>query len=447
MIAAIAILASILADAVMFGTLAEVIAAGYANDPHAMGLWGFGLVALAGYGVPRILEGFDLDDRVATGITGGMGLLIIYALVRVHSAGDIALWDLSWISNFMEDAQGTAETGGHALMATILLIATWARTTLRAGDEIEMESIPRSFALPFALVTVFVVFGALTDRSGEVGRAGAAFYALAIVSLACSQLALSGATYGEVRAGGTAGIILAATGGVAVVGLLLVGLFTAVLGPIIGPIISNTVEWTLTIVLTPFAWLLTKLFEALFAGANPFPDVAEVTRRTSEEAGNPDSEERSTAGKAGLFLMRMLALLVFLSLAALFVTVFVRLRNRRATRVEDGHAVGVAGNFREDLGSMFRSLFRRAPARPEGHASTEATRLYLEVLARAESAGHTRPDGETASEFAPELKETFATPVTDDITRAFEAARYGGREPDERALAELRQRWTQETTH
>jgi hypothetical protein len=34
--------------------------------------------------------------------------------------------------------------------------------------------------------------------------------------------------------------------------------------------------------------------------------------------------------------------------------------------------------------------------------------------------------------------------VTDDITAAFESARYAGRELDARTIAELRQRWVTE---
>jgi hypothetical protein len=377
-------------------------------------------------------------------ITGAGGLFLIYALVRITTAGDIAVWDLAWIRDFLQSAASTADRGGHAITASVLLLATWARTSLGASDDIEMESFPRSFALPFAFVTAFVVVGAITDRSGEVGRAGAGFYALAIMSLACSQLALSGATFGEMRAGSTAGVILLATGGVAVVGLLVIGLFTAVLGPIVGPVISSGTQWILTIVLTPFAWALTKLFEFLFAGASPFEGLTEATRQTTQDAGKPKPEEHSAAGEAGLFMLRMVALLLFFAVAAAIVTVFVRLQKRRNTAIVDGREVGIAGNFRDDLGSMFRSLFRRPPHREPGYASTEATRLYLEVLGRAESAGHNRPAGETASEFAPELQQAFATPVTDDITRAFEAARYGGREPDPRTVDELRRRWLEE---
>jgi hypothetical protein len=442
MIGRLAILASLLAEGLIFGTLAELLAASYErSDPHAVSAWAFCVVAVAGYGIPRLVEGFELSPRRGYALTGILGVLVIYALLRITLFGDIAVWQIGWIGDFLSDAQSTAEEGGHAIMGGILLIATWARATLRSADEIEMESIPRSVAVPFALVTTFVVLGAATDRSGEVGRVGAAFYVMAILSLVCSQLAMSGATFGELRAGSTAAILLAGTGVLAVVGLLFIALVTSVLGPYIGPVISKATQVTLTIILTPFAWVLTRIFEALFAGANPFPNITQNAAEVSREAGNPDEANPSAASKASLFLMRTVALLVMLAVVALLMTVFVRLRKRSADRLVDGREASAIGDLRTDLGSMYRSLLGRRKPREPGEASTEATRLYLEVLAKAEQSGHGRPTGETAREFAPVLNQTFATPVTDDITKAFEAARYAGREPDARTIEELRRRW------
>ncbi len=445
MIAAIAIGASLLADGFMFAVIAELLAAGYdGSDQHAFGIWAFAAVAIAGYILPRAVEGFDIDQRKGHAITVGVGLTLIYLLVRVEGSGDVAIWDLSWIADFLSNAEQTTQRGGHSLAGAILLLATWARSTLRSGDEVEMESIPRSFSIPFAVVTTVIILGAATDRSGEVGRAGAAFYTMAILSLASSQLAMSGATFGEVRAGSTAGVLLGGTAVVAVVGLLLIGLVTTLLGPTIGPLISKGVEWTLTLILTPFAWILEKIFSALFGGKNPFPELTDTAVKRSTEAANPDEKGHSAAGEAGLFVMRAFALLAFFAFVGLLVTVFVRLRKSRVAETGDAGQGAAAGNFRDDLGSMFRSLFRRKPSREEGFASTETTRLYLEVLGRAEKAGHTRPGGDTAREFAPELKATFTSSVTDDITFAFESARYAGREPDVRTLAELRRRWETE---
>ena len=446
MIGRLAILAALLAEGLVFGTVAELLAASYdSSDPHAVSAWAFCFVALSGYGIPRLVEGFDLSPRTGYVLTGVLGTVVIYSLLRITLYGDIAIWQLGWIGDFLSDAQTTAEKGGHTITGAILLIATWARATLRSADEIEMESIPRSVAVPFALVTTFVVLGAVTDRSGEVGRVGAAFYVAAILSLTCSQLAMSGATFGELRAGGTAAVLLAGTAIVAVVGLVIITLVTTVLGPIVGPIISKTVQITLTIILTPFAWVLTALFDALFAGANPFPNITEQVANTSRDAADPSAAEQSQASKVSLFFMRTLALVVMLGVVALLMTVFVRLRKRSADRLLDGRESSAIGDLRTDLGSMFRSLMGRRKAREPGEATTEATRLYLEVLARAEQTGHARPTGETAREFAPVLNQTFATPVTDDITKAFEAARYAGREPDARTIEELRRRWEQNT--
>lgn len=445
MIGAAAVAALLIADALVFGTFAELLAAGYDGEsPDAISAWAFVLVGVAGYGIPRFIEGFELEARRAYAITGAAGVLLIYLLVRVSVAGDVALWDLGWVADFLRDAQTTAERGGHAIVAATLLTAAWARANMRSADEIEMETVARTVAVPFIVVTAIVVVGAATDRSGEVGRAGAAFYAFAILALACSQLSLSGATFGEVRAGSTAGILLAGTAGVALLTLLLIGLATSVLGPVLGPAIGTVTEWTLTILLTPFAWVLTWIFETVLQGNNPFPNLPQNVVNTSEAAGDPDSGERSAVSKAGLFLARTIALLALVALVAFVATVFVRIRNRQRARVADGRETATAGDLRGDLGSMFRSLFHRRGHASPGQATTEATRLYLEVLAKAEREGHGRPEGETAREFAPVLHETFATSVTDDITRAFETARYAGREPDARAIEDLRRRWQQE---
>ncbi len=441
MISRVAATSLLLAEAMVVAAFAEFLAATYSGPmPHAVAAWAFGLAALAGFGVPRFVEGFELSAGKAYAITGAVGLLLIYTLTRITVVGDIAVWDLSWIGDFLRDSQEAAERGGHAIVGAVLLLVVWARANMRAADEIEMETMPRLVTAPFAIATIVVILGAMGDRSGEVGRAGAAFYVFAVLALVCSQLSMSGATYGEMRAGSTAGILLAGTAAAALVVLLLIGLFVAVLGPVLGPVISASVKWTLTIILTPFAWVLTWFFDLIFRGASPLPDIQEQVATRSQEASHPDGE-KSTATRVSAFFMRMVALTLMIGGAALVATVFARMRRRQRQREDEGREVSAIGDLRNDLGSMFRSLFRRQPARSPGEARTEATRLYLEVLAKAESRGHPRDSGATAREFAPVLQDTFADPVTDDITRAFEAARYAGREPDARVLAELRQRW------
>ena len=236
MIARVATASLLLAEAMVVATFAEFLAASYSGSmPHAVAGWAFAITALAGFAVPRFVEGFDLPAGRAYAITGAVGLLLIYALTRITVVGDIAIWDLSWIGDFLRDSQEAAQRGGHAIVGAVLLLVVWARANLRAADDIEMETMPRLVTIPFAITTAVVILGAMGDRSGEVGRAGAAFYVFAVLALVCSQLSLSGATYGDMRAGGTAGILLAGTAAVALAALLVIGLFVAVLGPVIGP--------------------------------------------------------------------------------------------------------------------------------------------------------------------------------------------------------------------
>lgn len=441
MIARFAVVSLLLAEAFVVATFAEFLAATYGSEmPHAVAAWAFGLMALAGYGLPTFLAGFEISERKALALVGVAGLLLAYLLVRVTVVGDVAVWDLAWIGDFLGDSQEAAQRGGHAMVGAVLLLVVWARANLRAADEIEMETLARSLTLPFAIVTIVVVLGAMGDRSGEVGRAGAAFYLFAVLALVCSQLSLSGATFDEMRAGSTAGILLAGAAAASLVVLLIIALVVGVLGPTLGPVIGAAVRWTLTIVLTPVAWVLTWFFELLFRGANPFPDIQEQVINRSQEAADPKGSE-STATRVSAFAMRVVALTLMVALAALIATVFARMRRRSRQRDLDGREVGTAGDLRSDLGAMFRSLFRRHTTLRAGESTTEATRLYLEVLERAEAGGHERGTGATAREFAPVLHEVFADPVTDDITRAFELARYAGREPDARTLADLRRRW------
>ena len=85
-------------------------------------------------------------------------------------------------------------------------------------------------------------------------------------------------------------------------------------------------------------------------------------------------------------------------------------------------------------------MFRR-DGDGERHRGSGIHALYHAVLDDARKEGRSRADSETASEFAPALQSLFHNNATDDITRAFEQARYAGRPPAPQELAELERRW------
>ena len=438
MIANTAIAALLSSEAIGFYLAAELIAAGYHGKPvHAVAGWMFVVVALAAFGLPRLLEGYGLSPRRMQAIVGIVGMLLIYAIVRYTVAGDIALWELSWVGEFIR-GNTDPSAGGRAFFAAMLLIALWARTSIRFRDEVEVESITRQVGVPFAVVTLLMLAGTGTSRAPEIARAGAAFYALAVVALAMSQLSLSGATIGHVRSGGITAVLLASTVGVVLAGLLIAGLVFGLLGPLLGPAIGRVVTNVLTIVLTPFSWLLSNFFKLLFSGSSGLPNLNPAAG-PAQKPGAPEGAY-SPAHKFAIDALRGLALLIVIGAAAGGIWLFIRLRNRVRGAHREDHAVGAAGSFGDDVRDLFGALFHRGPSRGSGSAS-EMAKLYLEVLRRAEQNGQPRIPGETPAEIAPRLTTTFRTQVTDDITRAFEEARYAGREPDPRTLAELQQRW------
>lgn len=440
MIRAVAIAASLAAEALAVYTLAEAMAGGYeAGHRHAMGAWAFILIGMVAFVLPLGVQVVGLSRRGAYVATGITAFVVLYGILRIEFAGDFALWNFSWAGDFVRDADETLRRGSPATMAAILGVALWVRSAIRSADDIDLELIPRSVGIPFAAVTLILVVAAASDRSAEVARGGAAFYAVAVVALACSQLSLSGATIGDLRAGGVTAVLLGGTIAVTLACVAVFGVLFAVLGPIVGPILGDIVETVLTIILTPPAWLLSKLFRAILGNTNPFEGLKPITMSGARQAGEGEADGSSPWSQAAVYALRALALVAVLAAVAGIVLFFARVRRRVSEARQEAAAAGSAGGLGEDARAVLRALFRRRHA--DGPGGEGAIRLYREVLDQAERAGYPRQPGETPEEYAPTLETAFHAPVTDEITAAFEQARYAGREPDARTLADLEQRW------
>lgn len=440
MIAALAIAASLAAEALALYTFAELVAVSYSDvHAHAVGAWALVLVSLAAYVAPRFTEGNIESPRRAQLALAGFAAVLLYALVRIEFAGDLALWDFGWVAGFLQDPEQALSNGAEALLGTVFLGAMWVRSSLRSSQEVDLDLLPRQVGVPFAAVTLFVVFGAMGDRAGEVGRAAAAFYACAVLALAFSQLSRSGATIGDVRAGGVTAALLGGTAALVALGLLVAGVLLAWLGPVLGPPLGAGLEYVLTIIVTPFAWLLEKFFAMLFQGHDPFSNFKQTATDLTKQPNSAGNQE-SGWQLAGAYVVRGLALIVFAAIVGGVIWYVARLRRRMKAREQQDVVTAAAGSIGEDARALLRGLFRRGqPEQPIRGAGM--TRLYREVLLKAERQGLDRAPGKTPSELAPALNDQFRDPVTDEITWAFEQARYAGREPDARTLEELRRRW------
>ncbi len=435
------IAALIAAEGVAVYVFAEWLAAGYSGaDVHAVGVWAFILIALIAYWLPDFLRGIGFEERNGQAMATVTGVLFLYAILRLEFAHDFALWDMRWAGDFIRDPDATAKAGSHIFAGGILLIVTWVRASLKALDEIELETVSRKVALPFAVVTLLVVLAAAGDRGAEVGRGAILFYGLEVLALACSQLALSGATIGEVRAGGVISVILGATVGAVVVGLIVLSLALTFFGPIVGPPIEAVLNGVLTVTLTPLAWLLEKIFRAFAGDGNPLANLAPppTTFEKSKEAVGSDGGHPFWYD-AGVFLLRGALLIVIVAAVGGSIWLVTKLRKRALELRPAAADASAAGSLGDDARALWRSFFRGG--KQHSGAAQGVARLYYDVLERAEHDARPRLAGETANEFAPVLSETFRSDVTDDITRAFVEARYAGREPDARVLEELERRW------
>lgn len=436
MIGRLAIALTVAAEALAVYTLAEWAAAGSSRVHEAVPGILFVAVALAAFGLLRGLEELDLPRVANAAVAAAATFVALYAPLRLTYAGDLALWNLSWVGDAMTHFERTAREGGPEIIAAMLLIGVWIRTSFRAGEDIELELVPRSLGIPFIAVTAMVVIGAASDRSGEIARAGVAFYGVAVLALACSQLALSGATFGDLRAGGITASLLGGTAGVTVACVVVFGALFGFAGPIIGPILGRAVELVLTVLLTPVAWVVEQILRLLLSNAHT-PDIVNNARDAANQSRTSSGHDTSLGQRIGVYVMRAVALAVILGGTALLVAWFMRRRRHPRAGSPSAGERGGAGGLASDLRSLFRrgGHDRSAPA----DGSTPARRLYLEALERAARSGHPREPAVTPEEFAPRL--ALHTPVSGDITSAFQQSRYAGREPDEATVTELRHRW------
>ncbi len=442
MIAASAMAAALLADALALAALSSTVSLVFARGSPSAGFPLLVALLLAGFFVPRF-AGAWLEPARATLAAAATALAFVLTAASLAAAGDLRAWTFGWLADFYRDPEQTMEAGAPMLAAVLLFAAAWARGAARAEQDFELEHHPRTMVLPFTVVVSSAVLGAGSAQAGDLATLTAGFVAAAVVSLALSQLALGGATLGTLRSGGVTAALLAGVVTVAFAAFVLFGIAARYLGPIVGPPLGAAAERALIILLTPVAWVLTALFERLFSGVDPLQGLERILERPATEQPGGSAGEPSLPERVGLFGIRTAALLLFGALVAGLVLAWTRARRRYAALRERPARGEGTGSLREDMLGLLRGWRpgRRSPGGDPG--ASAAARLYFDLLQDADRRGHPRRPSLTPHEFAPELHETYRSDVAVDITELFEEARYGGREPNPRAVAELEARWRQ----
>ena len=447
MIRHVALVLLLAAEALAFYTVGEVVMRIFPEASNELvSAPGFIVVAFVSFFAPAVLDWFGVGTGKRAAAVGVIGLLLLYGALRLQYASDLALWDFGWLVDFVLRTGTVRDYVAPVLTSSVLLALLWAWAAWRSRSGVWIENAPRSLAIPFALVTLALLLTAASEQAEIVTRGGVVFYGVALAALACSQLSQSGASMGSLRSGGVTTALLAGTAAFAVVGVLLVGIL---LDPLIdvlsGPVsaVGRAVAWFVTYaIFLPIAWVLTHFFEFIFSllGAGesePAEIQAPVPPETAEGAAQDTGE--STASRVARYSLAAGSIFLGVAVVAALIFILAVLRRRAGERGPEASEAESAGSLGEDLRGAARNLFRRGEHRePAGEG---VTRLYLEVLESARREGTPRADAQTPHEFAPVLISAFHRDVTDEITAAFEYARYAGRPPDESTLADLRRRW------
>ncbi|GIW12611.1 MAG: hypothetical protein KatS3mg062_0050 [Tepidiforma sp.] len=438
MIGAAAVGLALLADALALACAGSIAGAAFPEGSPSAGLPAILVLLAAGFAGPRLV-GAAVDPRRGSVYLTGVAFALILTAVSLEATGSLSGWTFRWLLDFYRDPEATMETGAPAVVTVLLLAGAWARGAQRAEQDFDLELHPRTLVVPFAVVIVSVLLGAGSSEAGALATLASGYFAAAVASLALSQLALGGATLGSLRAGGLAGGLVAGTAGAALAIFVVFGILAPWLGPVVLPPVGRALEAVLIVLLTPLAWLLTELFERLLHGVDPFAGLERVVERQGQPR-EPGQGDTSVAEQVGLFGLRTLALVAFTSVLLGILLVWTRARRRYITLREAVARSRTEGSLREDLLAL---LGRRPRDRGVGYRNVndEVVRLYLDVLHDAGRRGRRRAPAQTPHEFAPVLHDTFASPLTDDITRMFEEARYAGRTPDPERVREAASSW------
>ena len=308
MIGALAVAALLAAEALavyVFGELLSVIL--NESNREIVSAPVFVGFAFTAYFAPRVVDRFVADPGTRLLTVAGLGVVVLYGVLRLKYAQDLALWDFRWVADFVVDTGAIQDEIPPIVVSGLLLLAVWARSALRGLDEIWLEVVPRYLALPFALVTLALVLASGSDQAAVVARGGVVFYGVALGALAYSQLAQSGASIGEVRAGGVTTALLAGTAAFAVVGVLVVGVVLEVaidvLREPVGLVFEGVLWFVMRVLLFPVIWVISTFVEWLFSLFG-LGERSEAGARASRAA--PASRGRGRSGGGGRFVGRPL---------------------------------------------------------------------------------------------------------------------------------------------
>jgi hypothetical protein len=411
-------------------------------------LWGWSFAAVAA----QILSGNRGSGASIVAVSAiVLGAAAFGGLLRQYDAGEARTRALGVASMLIAVAivipldyrEGVTSVEGRAgiIGAAVALGALWVRGATRNDPDDLFEPIARSAIIGVAPVAIAAASQPEGNGGGSFGAVAILYIPLALLVLALHQAAEPNKRVQTLAAGWAPFAVLAVGAGAAIT-LLVVAINPSgagVLSPVgdaLAPVGDAIGRYVLGPIFAGIAWVLS------FLPSLPTREQ-ELQPQPEEPPLPPEDEEPSSWGEWLAWAARVLVPLAIVA-AILFgiALLFQIVRRRRAE--EDDESFDREDESVDDSPGFLASLRGRF-GRTRGPSSAVAIRrLYAEMLERAAADGIERAPSVTPLQFAPALDSRYGGAGT-EITRAFIASRYGGRDIGDEQVRALRVQWERAT--
>ena len=396
-------------------------------------------IALIGFLAPRISFFFFGDAFKRIVLSTLIGLLALALCLRIELAGDVNIFDFSWILTLIR-AEG--DVGAYSVtffLSSIILLATWLRAAYHSSNGIELDTLPRFVVIPFALVAILLTISAVSDVGIVTTWAGITYIAIVLLALAGAQLSRSGATLGDFRAGGVATGMLAFTVILTVVLVIFAGFIFEILVDSLAPFFTGPfldAVWTVFYyaLIVPVGWVVINIvdfllwiFSLLGGGEQESPEIQMPVPVETETNAAETSEQigESAWNRWGRYAFGGGMLGIAVAIVTIVMVLVMRWYKRRDSRDDDFNSSEKVGSLKDEFKGLTSLFSFRGRGGRKSSDSSGAIKLYLDLLAEASRRGLNRALSQTATEIKPELIEIYNDDFPSQITKLFEEERYG----------------------
>lgn len=396
-------------------------------------------VVLASWLISRLLASMKLAPVQLRLWATLISIGALATILRVEFAGDLRLWDTSWIVDLVRDPQTTLRVGMSNFISAPILAALWVRGLLRGQDAVEFDTIVGTFIfgiLITGLAALIVDTGG--DMPRELGWLAGLYVVIGLSSIGLAHVTRSDG--GEFSLPRRTAIL---------VGGIVLGLTAVVLVPVVLVLLAgfDGVQDAMILAGRGIGFLLAGAFYVVTWPLLAFAQLfANVDFGSGGERTQPDivwGEEP----EAGFDLVRLITIVLTCSLIGSlllwFWISFAIALQERIRRKSGGLKAPISERSHQPRGMarLFKSVVRRQRRRSD--ELEPVRRLYFDVLEEGERCGIQRSPTDTPLELASRLAQALGPEPSGSITQVFADVRYGRLTPDPAEVHRLRQAWSE----